>query len=169
MTDRACKFRHRRSVMRALYVAIAGIPVIGMGCSQAAAAAACSVIVPADMKGPQPRWLGTCAAGKAAGVGVLRVGVRAPFSLFFGRVVAGRPQTGLIMLASGTMMEIRGVDDTGGVIATDGEHLAEQDRAWADAAAGARLVARRFAAAGNKGSAAYYARWAHRIETQRPE
>lgn len=160
--------------MRVPYPAVIAIAAIGMGCSQAAPpppppAAGCATIVPADMKGPQPRWLGTCTAGKAAGVGVLRVGARAPFSLFFGRVAAGRPQTGLIMLASGNMMQIRGVTDTGAVMAADGEHLAEQDRAWADAVAGARLVARRFTAAGNKGSAAYYARWAHRIETQRPE
>jgi hypothetical protein len=73
------------------------------------------------------------------------------------------------MLASGNMMAIRGVSDTGAVLSADGEHLAEQDRAWADAAAGARLVARQFDAAGNNGSAAYYARWAHRIDTQRPE
>lgn len=161
-------------MMRNLYPTAFGIAALGMGCSQAAppAAASCSTIVPTEMKEmqrPQPRWLGACASGKATGVGVLRVGVRPPFGLFFGRVVTGRPQTGLIMLSSGNMMEIRGVTATGGIIPTDGENMAEQDRAWADAAAGARLVARRFTAAGNRGSAAYYARWAHRIETERPE
>lgn len=157
--------------MRQLYPVMIGIALAGIGCSQAAPppAAGCSAVVPAGMTGSPPRWLGACAAGKAAGVGVLRVGDRAPFAFFFGRVAAGRPQTGLVMLASGNMIQIRGVTDTGAILSADGEHLPEQDRAWADAAAGARLVARRFAAAGNRGSAAYYARWAQRIETQRPE
>lgn len=158
-------------MMRHFHAAIACIGIIGTGCSQAAppSATECSVTVPTEMEGVSGRWLGGCTGEKASGVGVLRVGDRAPFSFFFGRATAGRPQTGLIMLRSGNMIQIRGITDAGDVLSADGEHLAEQNRAWADAAAGARLVARRFTAAGNKGSAAYYARWAQRIETQRPE
>jgi hypothetical protein len=158
-------------MMRVYCLIMLCMTALGVGCSLAAAPPAvnCSTVVPAEMRGPQPRWLGQCADGKAVGVGVLRVGARAPFAFFFGRVVAGRPQTGLIMLSSGNMMEIRGVTASGAVLPTDGENIPEQDRAWDDAAAGARLVARRFAAARNPGSSAYYARWAHKIETQRPE
>ena len=157
--------------MRERFLLVIGMAVMHAGCSSAASrpTESCSTVVPAQIRGPQPRWLGDCTAGKAAGVGVLRVGSGTSFGFFFGRVAAGKPQTGLIMLRDGNMMEIQGVTTSGAVIPTDGLDMRQGNRAWADAAAGARLVARRFAASGNAGSSAYYARWARKIETQRPE
>lgn len=148
-----------------------GTAVLGTGLTHAAIAqtAACATIVPAEIKGAPSRWLGECASGKATGVGALRVGVRAPFAFFFGRMVAGKPQTGLVMLSSGNVMPTRGLSATGAIVPVSGENAQEQDRAWADAAAGARLVARRYAATGNRGSSVYYTGWVRKIETQRPE
>ncbi len=135
----------------------------------APSSSSCTITVPAEIKGGQARWLGGCVSGRAAGVGVLRVADGSGFAFFFGRVVAGRPTTGLVMHASGDYMEIRGIDRAGRVLIADGEHIPEQDRAWADADVGARLVARGFAKSGNTASSNFYMRWAHRIETQRPE
>lgn len=158
-------------MIRACALFVLGTAALGAGCSPAAIAqtARCATVVPAEIRGGPSNWLGECANGKAAGVGVLRVGARAPFSFFFGRMIAGMPRTGLVMLGSGNIMPTRGLSATGTVLPIGGDNAQEQDRAWADAAAGARLAARRYAAAGNKGSASYYTGWARKIETQRQE
>lgn len=156
--------------MRSLsFVTLAAALSVGHAMPAPAQAAGCAVVLPTPMRGMPATWLGQCAAGKATGVGVLRAGARAPFAFFYGRVTAGKPQTGLLLRPDRSYTDVRGLTPTGDVLPADGEHIAEQDRAWADAAAGARLVARKFAAAGNAGSAAYYNHEAHRIETERPE
>ena len=82
---------------------------------------------------------------------------------------AGKPASGLVQETDEGLQAAMGFKADGEAIIADGEHLREQDRIWADAVLAARSVASRFAAAGNRGSAAYYRALANQIEHGRPE
>lgn len=129
----------------------------------------CFAIAPAAICGPSVQWLGPCVAGKAEGLGILRVGSRAPFAFLIGRMKAGRASSGHVVELNGSYMEAMAFDGRGEAILADGEHIPEQDKVWAEAVKAARSVAVRFAKAGNSSSAAYYRRFADEIEHGRPE
>lgn len=129
----------------------------------------CSGRVPARFAGIPSQWLGGCVAGKAEGLGVLRIGKQAPFAFLVGRMKAGRPASGLVFSAKGTHAMARAFDAEGRILFADGDYPKEQDRVWAEAVLAARQVGDRFAKAGNAASAAYYRRFASEIENGRPE
>lgn len=129
----------------------------------------CQARVPARFAGSPSQWLGGCVAGKADGLGVLRIGRRAPFAFLVGRMKTGRPASGLVFSAKGTYAMARAFDAEGRILFADGDYPKEQDRVWAEAVLAARQVGDRFAKAGNPASAAYYRRFASEIENGRPE
>ena len=129
----------------------------------------CRASVPARFSGQPSQWLGACVAGKAQGLGVLRIGARQPFAFLVGRMKEGRPASGLVFNTDKSYAAARGFDAHGRILVADGYHLKKQDAVWADAVRAARSVGDRFAKAGNAGSAAYYRRFASEIENGRPE
>lgn len=123
---------------------------------------ACRAVLPAITTAARSRWLGDCPRGRAEGVGVLRIGSGGPFEFFFGEMRGGRPVRGLIRAANGWYP----------AAAFDARLRAVNPRSWTReqghglyllAARAARATARRFAAAGNRTSAAYYERLAREI------
>ena len=136
---------------------------------EARSSGSCVATAPTEIAGGTARWLGSCPAGRAEGLGVLRVGAREPFGFLVGRMKAGRPVSGLIFKPSGNYMEAVAFDGRGRAILADGEHVQQEDALWATAARAARNVAERFADDGNRNSASYYRRLAYRIEHDRPE
>ncbi|MGW8191778.1 hypothetical protein [uncultured Sphingomonas sp.] len=130
---------------------------------------ACTATAPADIRVRPALWLGACVAGKAEGLGILRMGQRQPFAFLVGRMKSGRPASGLLFDTDKSYWTARGFDANGKVLIADGNYPKEQDQAWADAVLAARQVGDRFAKAGNAASAAYYRRFASEIENGRPE
>lgn len=126
----------------------------------------CLAAVPASLTAAPAIWLGDCHAGKADGLGVLRAGRAEPFQFFFGLMRAGEPVKGLMRVGDGW---------------EDAEHFdahrhnvgaSDQivfDGLYKLAIRAATATAQRFAAAGNRGSAAYYQRLAKQIRDGEPE
>lgn len=129
----------------------------------------CATTAPAEIKIRPALWLGACVAGRAEGLGVLRMGQQQPFAFFVGRMKTGRPASGLLFDTDKSYWTVRGSGANGKVLIADGDYLKEQDQAWADAVLAARQVGDRFEKAGNAASAAYYRRFASEIENGRPE
>ena len=124
------------------------------------AAPACAASVPADLAKRPARWLGGCARGKAEGPGVLRLGTTEPFQFFTGTMKAGRPVRGVLKVNASQLVAAYAFDQWLEAIVPDGNRPVELDATFRTGSAGAAAVARRFAAAGNKASAAYYQRMA---------
>lgn len=135
------------------------------GCAQAkapapAAATACVAAVPADLAKRPARWLGGCTGGKAEGPGVLRLGTAEPFQFFTGTMKAGRPVRGVLKVNASQLVAAYAFDQRLEAIVPDGNRPAELDATFRTGSAGAAETARRFAAAGNQASAAFYRRMA---------
>jgi hypothetical protein len=131
--------------------------------------AACRADVPADLTLAPAHWLGDCPDGAAEGLGILRAGTAEPYEFFAGRMHQGHLVDGLLLLEQGTMMAAVRFDATRHVVSSDGLHPAEDDTLFRNATAAASAVSKRFAAAGNRGSATYYARLAVKIKNSQPE
>ncbi len=114
-------------------------------------------------------WMGSCTGGRAEGIGVLRAGAVAPFGFFAGRMRAGRPGAGVIILANGMFEVAAAFDSDGHPVPTDSLHPEQQDEVFALAARAARATADRFARAGNRASANYYRGLARRIANGQSE
>ncbi|RZL81870.1 MAG: hypothetical protein EOP66_05530 [Sphingomonas sp.] len=121
----------------------------------------CRVQVPADLDSGNAVWLGACARGRAQALGVLRVGARAPYQFFLGRVEAGRPVTGVLVLDRSQLMDAVRFDSALRAVHTDGLKPGEIEGVFRIASAGAQAAAQRFLASGNRSSAAFYAKMAH--------
>ena len=137
-------------------------------CNLAAAAdtafspAPCDFRAPAKWEGYSVRWAGTCANGKAEGLGVLRAyrdgQVR---QIYFGRFVQGEPTFGVI-------------DDPEGFIAgrfKDGKVVDSEERqdvisAFRAGEAAALAFAQQLKRNGNASSARFYQAKAHQLATQ---
>lgn len=138
--------------------------LVAASVASGSAAAACTAAAPVDLGSAQAKWLGACPGGRAEGLGVLRANAAAGPRLFFGRMKAGRPETGVVATASGDFIPawrydraLYRVEDPSG---DRGSSVATFDVA----AAAARVAAKRLRAAGNKASAAYYATRARDLE-----
>jgi hypothetical protein len=156
-------FKTRHFVMSAVLL-------LGPGAGMASAATpSCRAQAPADLDASPTHWLGACGSGAAEGLGVLRGGAGRPYAFFVGRMQAGRPTDGLLMLrAGGWMLAVR-FDARLRVVSSDGIHPEEDDRVFAQARAAALETAAIFRRAGNGSSADYYSRLAQRIVDDRPE
>ena len=113
---------------------------------------ACGFSVPADWVQADSRWDGSCAAGLADGLGVLKEysgGKVARF--FFGRVHGGNIELGVIDQADGF---VAGKFDHGQLVPSD-DRQAYID-AFREAEQAAKQAASRFKAAGNEASFRFY-------------
>lgn len=133
------------------------------------AQAPCRFHVPADLDAVSARWWADCPGGMAEAPGVLRAGTGEPFAFFAGRMRAGLPASGLLMLRDGGWIAAVRFDRGLRAVVGNGPQPAQDDRVFAQAVAGARAAAVRFRRAGNAASAAYYDRLARRIVDGRPE
>ena len=81
----------------------------------------------------------------------------------------GHPVEGVIVLASGLMKVAVRFDATRHAVVSDGLRPSEDEKVFRTATAAATTVSQRFATAGNRSSAAYYAKLAARIKAAPPE
>ncbi|MFV0923086.1 hypothetical protein ACR720_10425 [Sphingomonas parapaucimobilis] len=128
----------------------------------------CAIARPTITRAAPARWLGACSQGRAEGIGVLRIGTGEPYEFFLGEVRAGRPVRGLIKTINGWYPIAR----------FDAHMTAVNPRSWEPrqahdlyvlAVKSADATGRRFATAGNLGSARYYQRLARQIAEGEPE
>lgn len=152
-----------RQVMRSL----AAIVALVMACPAfTQPKPGCLAAVPASLTASPATWLGGCQAGKAEGLGVLRTGRAEPFQFFFGQMHAGEPVKGLMRVRDGWEDAIRFDAHYHNIGASDQVAF---DALYKLATRAANATAQRFAAAGNRGSAAYYQRLAKQIQDGEPE
>ncbi len=132
------------------------------------ASTACNMTMPKDFTGVPVQWLGACPAGHAEGLGVIRAGRAEPYRFFAGEARGGRPLRGLIVVDGGfyaaAAFDARGTRQD----VTSGDPN-EFHALFVLATRAALATAQRFAAAGNRGSAAYYQRLAKQIRDGEPE
>ncbi len=157
-------FKTRRIVICAMLLLAAGT-----GTAAAQPKPSCRVEAPADLDASPARWLGACPNGAAEGPGILRSGDHEPYAFFAGRMQAGRPVDGLLMLSAGGWMVAVRFDASLHVVSSDGLDPKVDDRVFAQARAAALATAETFRRAGNTASADYYTRLAQRIVDGRPE
>ena len=101
------------------------------------------------------RWLGECPNGRAEGLGVLRMGTDDDgFTLFIGRMHAGRPVAGL--LDKGLLMVAKAFTPAGVAIQPDGNVPEEKQAVFTLARRAALTTSRWLAARGSRASAAWY-------------
>lgn len=125
-------------------------------------AARCRFVAPTSLGMAQVEWIGACRAGKADGLGMLRPrGAGAADIAFYGRVVAGLPDLGIIDLPSGFKA---GRLHAGDIVT--GSDMDERDSAFEVAAQAATAVSRHYQSQGNAASARYYAQKAKVFLTQ---
>lgn len=128
------------------------------------AAPACRAVPPAAMAAGTATWIGACDKGAASGVGTLRVtrGSGAP-ALFFGKMVAGRPFSGVMTASNGDWRPAWRFDAA--LKARDNPDGSRQSSidTFRMAESGAREASRRFRAQGNTASANFYERQARRL------
>ncbi|WP_034161136.1 hypothetical protein [Sphingomonas sp. ERG5] len=134
-----------------------------------AAAKPCRAEMPADLTTAPGHWLGDCRNGMADGLGVTRSGRAAPYEFFAGRMRDGRLVDGVLVLKSGLMMVAIRFDEQRHVVVSDGLRPSEDEAVFRTATAAAETVSKRFAAAGSRSSAAYYANLAKKIRNAPPE
>ncbi|MBZ6382615.1 hypothetical protein [Sphingomonas sanguinis] len=99
---------------------------------------------------------------------MLRIGTHEPFEYFFGAARAGRPVRGLIKAANGWYAAAR-FDGRMGMVNPRSEDPNEAHATYSLAVKATQATARRFAMAGNRGSARYYERLAKQIADGEPE
>jgi len=132
--------------------------------SAAPAAASCRAAAPAVIAAGTATWIGACPRGMAEGVGTLRVTRRGRSpALFFGRMVKGRPFSGVMPTEDGdwrpawrfdTALRLRNDPSGSRQSSIDTFRLA---------AAGAVEASRRYRRAGNGASASFYAEQSRRL------
>lgn len=140
------------------------LAVLATACTPATAA--CVARPPADLGAGPVTWLGACPGGRADGPGVLRAARAGGVLLFYGRMAAGKPETGVMTTAAGDYIPAWRFDAAGKPIDDPSGSRQSSVATFDAAAAGARAAGSRFAAAGNTGSARFYARAAKELETQ---
>jgi hypothetical protein len=130
------------------------------GATTAPAPGPCRVTIPADLTQRPARWMGGCVKGAAEGLGVLRVGQGEPYQFFLGRMAGGRPVQGVLKVNGSQVIPAYRFDTDGRGVNPDGNQPEQLTQVFRTGSAGARAVAGRFAAQGNKASATYYTKLA---------
>ncbi len=118
----------------------------------------CRFAVPADLGVGAAEWIGPCAAGKADGIGVVRVGIKAGgVRMFYGVMKAGVPVEGMLGDSSATGFRVAaGFDAKLLVNETLPAELQQSPKYWKEAASAARVAAKHYAGLGNGASAKFY-------------
>ena len=118
----------------------------------------CRFAAPADLGAGLPEWIGPCAAGKANGVGVVRVGIAAGGArMFYGVMKAGVPVEGMLGDSAAIGFRVAAGFDAGlRVDETLPAELQQSPKYWKEAAQAARVAARHYAGVGNGASAKFY-------------
>jgi hypothetical protein len=125
-------------------------------------AAPCDFSAPAEWQGYSVRWAGTCANGKAEGLGVLRAYRDGQVQqIYFGRFVQGEPTSGVIDHPEGF---IAGRFKNGKVVAN--EERQDVISAFRAGEAAAIAFAQQLKRNGNAASARFYQDKAHQLATQ---
>lgn len=151
--------RLTRGLVRALAAALA------LAAVPATAAPACRAAVPAAIGAGPATWIGPCPRGRAEGDGVLRAPRDGTTRLFFGRMRAGRPQSGVMTSARGDYLPAwRFTPDLAALDDPSGDRAASV-RTFDTAADGARAASARLRRTGNRASAAFYAARARELAT----
>jgi hypothetical protein len=131
-------------------------------CNQVIAVVECGFSVPEGWKQANTRWDGECVAGKAEGLGVLKeFENRKAKRFFFGRLVEGQIQQGVIDQAEGY---VAGQFKRGVLVPSEDRQVFIDSFRLAEQAAS--LVASRFRKVGNKASAQYYETKQKQLEQQ---
>lgn len=133
-----------------------------------AGVAPCQVRAPVEFGAAPAQWLGACSAGRAHGLGVIRSGKAEPFKFFAGEARTGHPVKGLLITADG-WFAAASFDASGRHVDIKSGDPDAYHALYVLASRAATASAQRFAAAGNKASAAYYQRLAKRITDGEPE
>ncbi|MFC5548112.1 hypothetical protein [Massilia aerilata] len=152
-----------RAAARSLAMAAAAA-----ACNLAAAAGTPFSVAPCDFKAPDQwgeysvRWAGTCANGKAEGLGVLRAYRDGQVQqIYFGRFVQGEPSFGVIDHPEGF---IAGRFKNGKLV--DNEERQDVISAFRAGEAAALAFAQQLKRNGNASSARFYQEKAHKLATQ---
>ncbi len=112
-------------------------------------------------------WIGSCANGRATGLGVLRNTLPdATTELFLGKVTAGALTTGALKSASGYTVGTWRNGDVVNHADDDGKQRNAIDEGFKAAAAAAKATAARMQSQLNSKSATYYQSLARQIEQQ---
>ena len=148
--------------------AVLFLVAMSLACSPQAAepmardrATGCRFVRPAALKWGSVCWLGGCPRGLASGPAAL--GLSLPGGrpvLYLGAIAAGGPRRGVIVKQGDYIVAPRCNGDR----PVQSEEMQDNLDALNAAADAARRVSRRFAAQGNRASAAWYAAEAKRLE-----
>lgn len=126
-------------------------------------ATGCRFVVPASLGTAPTYWTGTCSAGKAAGLGMLRTRVGAIAGhAFYGELREGIPVIGTVDLDGGFQVG-RFVN---GDIGTRDTEWQERHDGFETALRAARAVSAHYAGQKNAASARHYSTVAKKLETQ---
>jgi len=131
----------------------------------------CRFAVPVALGKGAAFWIGGCFSGHAEGPGVIRLQPKsggAPH-LFYGSLEEGIPQTGILQLAEDQWQPIWHFDANMNALENTGGNMQVTIDAFRAASKGAYEASIRYSAAGNKTSAAFYARMASRFDKQMNE
>jgi hypothetical protein len=115
--------------------------------------------------------MGECFRGQARGYGVIRLWASSGATphLFYGLLQEGIPQNGVLQLAKDQWQPVWHFDMQMNVVNNDAGNMQVTLDAFRAASKGAYEASIRYSAAGNKASAAYYARLATRFDKQMNE
>ncbi|WP_414449042.1 hypothetical protein AB4851_07215 [Burkholderia sp. 22PA0099] len=155
--------------MSRFWITVTGLAMsLGAATSFAAEAdgAACRAATPADFDAGPSRWQGPCPGGVADGLGVMRIGTAEPYQFFLGEMKAGLPVRGLLKLSGGWMTASHFDKALKAQSEPEGRDMYPIFQLGGHAA---HATAKRFKAAGNARSAAYYERLAKTVENGLPE
>jgi hypothetical protein len=142
-----------------LLVAVGSVALFAQGRSEApttAAASACAATPPAELTARPAMWLGPCAGGRAEQLGVLRLGRTAPHQFFLGRMRAGKPVQGVLVLNASQLKDAVRFDARMNAVNSDPNRQGEIESVFRVASSAAAATARRFEVLRNPGSARFY-------------
>jgi hypothetical protein len=127
--------------------------------------------MPAILGKRRAQWMGACSNGHASGYGVIRLQPKSGAAphLFYGLLQEGIPQNGVLQLAEDQWQPVWHFDAQMNVAENTAGDMQVSIDAFRAAGRGAREASARYSAAGNKASAAYYARLATRFDKQMNE
>ena len=149
----------RIATSAALLAAAGGVALFTQLQAEAPAAAAtrtCAATPPAELTARPMTWLGPCAGGRAEQLGVLRLGAAAPHQFSLGRMRAGKPVQGVLILNASQVKDAVRFDGGMNAVYSDPNRQGEIESVFRVASSAAAATARRFKGSGNAGSARFY-------------
>lgn len=122
----------------------------------------CRFMPPESLGTGKIEWVGSCSAGKANGMGMLKPrGADAPEATFYGRIKDGQPEAGVIEVPGGFKAGPFINGDTGTTDTMD-----ERDEMFEIAAQAAEFVSETYSKKNNQASSGYYKKKAEELLLQ---